>query len=112
MSNSTLPFTGRNAIVTGASRGLGAQIALDLAKAGANVLIVSMQSIASCTLLIDEKHICCGALHRIIHPSHRHSNQTLSWKRCVKPILMLKRAQYELMCKRPTITIKYQRTNW
>jgi len=33
------PLAGRNAIVTGASRGLGAQIALDLAKAGANVLI-------------------------------------------------------------------------
>jgi 3-oxoacyl-[acyl-carrier protein] reductase len=39
--NYPLPLTGRNAIVTGASRGLGAQIALDLAKAGANVLIVS-----------------------------------------------------------------------
>jgi len=39
--NYPLPLAGRNAIVTGASRGLGAQIALDLAKAGANVLIVS-----------------------------------------------------------------------
>jgi NAD(P)-dependent dehydrogenase (short-subunit alcohol dehydrogenase family) len=38
------PLAGRNAIVTGASRGLGAQIALDLAKAGANVLIVGFIS--------------------------------------------------------------------
>jgi NAD(P)-dependent dehydrogenase (short-subunit alcohol dehydrogenase family) len=38
-----LPLAGRNAIVTGASRGLGAQIAVDLAKAGANVLIVGLQ---------------------------------------------------------------------
>jgi len=37
--NSPRNLTGRNAIVTGGSRGLGAQIALDLAKAGANVLI-------------------------------------------------------------------------
>jgi 3-oxoacyl-[acyl-carrier protein] reductase len=41
ISTNALPLAGRNAIVTGASRGLGAQIALDLAKAGANVLIVS-----------------------------------------------------------------------
>lgn len=39
MSTESLPLAGRNAIVTGGSRGLGAQIALDLARAGANVLI-------------------------------------------------------------------------
>jgi len=35
----TSSLAGRNAIVTGSSRGIGAQIALDLAKAGANVLL-------------------------------------------------------------------------
>jgi len=47
ISSHTLPLAGRNAIVTGASRGLGAQIALDLAKAGANVLVVCL-SFKSC----------------------------------------------------------------
>ena len=37
----TSTLAGRNAIVTGSSRGIGAQIALDLGKAGANVLLVS-----------------------------------------------------------------------
>jgi 3-oxoacyl-[acyl-carrier protein] reductase len=40
----TSSLAGRNAIVTGSSRGIGAQIALDLAKAGANVLLVSNRS--------------------------------------------------------------------
>jgi len=35
----TFNLAGRNAIVTGSARGLGAQFALDLAKAGANVLL-------------------------------------------------------------------------
>jgi len=38
-STSSQNLIGRNAIVTGGSRGLGAQVALDLAKAGANILI-------------------------------------------------------------------------
>ena|ERR1700729_1707277 len=38
----TYNLAGRNAIVTGSARGLGAQFALDLAKAGANVLLVSI----------------------------------------------------------------------
>jgi NAD(P)-dependent dehydrogenase (short-subunit alcohol dehydrogenase family) len=42
VSSNVLSLAGRNAIVTGASRGLGAQVTLDFAKAGANVLIVSL----------------------------------------------------------------------
>ena len=33
-------LAGRNAVVTGSARGMGAQFALDLSKAGANVLLV------------------------------------------------------------------------
>jgi NAD(P)-dependent dehydrogenase (short-subunit alcohol dehydrogenase family) len=47
-SESPQNLIGRNAIVTGGSRGLGAQIALDLAKAGANVLIVSFDLVSYC----------------------------------------------------------------
>ena len=36
----TYDLTGRNAIVTGSARGMGAQFALDLGKSGANVLLV------------------------------------------------------------------------
>jgi 3-oxoacyl-[acyl-carrier protein] reductase len=44
----TFNLKGRNAIVTGSARGMGAQFALDLAKAGANVLLVSMQYMSGC----------------------------------------------------------------
>lgn len=50
MSTDSRPLTGRNAIVTGGSRGLGAQIALDLARVGANVLIVSIAVCKSATM--------------------------------------------------------------
>jgi NAD(P)-dependent dehydrogenase (short-subunit alcohol dehydrogenase family) len=33
-------LAGRNVIVTGSARGMGAQFALDLGRAGANVLLV------------------------------------------------------------------------
>ncbi|KIM90608.1 hypothetical protein PILCRDRAFT_84544 [Piloderma croceum F 1598] len=54
--NYPLPLTGRNAIVTGASRGLGAQIALDLAKAGANVLInyTSASSTSKAEVIVEQ----------------------------------------------------------
>ena len=38
----TFNLTGRNTVITGGARGMGAQFALDLAKAGANVLLVSI----------------------------------------------------------------------
>lgn len=49
-------LVGRNAIVTGGSRGLGAQFALDLAKQGANVLInfTSASSAAKAQAIVDQ----------------------------------------------------------
>jgi len=52
----TFNFTGRNAIVTGSARGLGAQFALDLGKAGANVLLTytSPSSISKAETVMNE----------------------------------------------------------
>ena len=41
MKGFTIDLSGKNAIVTGASRGLGQAIAIGLAEAGANVVITS-----------------------------------------------------------------------
>ena len=45
MAQVTFDFTGKNFIVTGASSGMGRQIALELAEAGAKVLAIARRQI-------------------------------------------------------------------
>ncbi len=54
MSESTLPLKNRVALVTGASRGIGAQTARQLAAAGARVIINFAQSAAAAQQLVDD----------------------------------------------------------
>ncbi|WP_405744749.1 SDR family NAD(P)-dependent oxidoreductase, partial [Anaerovibrio slackiae] len=41
MSNVKFDFTGENFVVTGASSGMGRQVALELAQSGAKVLVIA-----------------------------------------------------------------------
>ena len=53
-------LTGKNALVTGSSRGLGAAIALALAEAGANVALHGSQSVPAAVV---ERVAATGAQH-------------------------------------------------
>lgn len=59
-------LTGRTAIVTGGSRGLGRAMALGLAKAGANVVVAS-RKIDSCNRLVEEIDTIVGAGRALAH---------------------------------------------
>jgi uncharacterized membrane protein len=90
--NYPLPLAGRNAIVTGASRGLGAQIALDLAKAGANVLVVSF-------VLICVRYLIHLRLLRIIRLLHRLLKLKSLWNKCGRSIQLLNLERSKQMCE-------------
>jgi hypothetical protein len=70
--------TGRNTVITGGAHSMGAKFALDLAKAGANILIVSIyDDVFIRILFIINRHIN--------HPS-QPPRLRLSWKRYTKSI--------------------------
>lgn len=52
--STTRPLFGQTAVVTGASRGIGRAIALQLAKAGANVVINYLNSASAATQVVEE----------------------------------------------------------
>ena len=53
MKENIMDLTGKIAVVTGSTKGLGKQMAIDLAKSGANVVIVS-RNIDDCIAVADE----------------------------------------------------------
>jgi hypothetical protein len=77
----TFNLTGRNTVITGGARGMGAQFALDLAKAGANVLIVSIYDDVFARILF--------IINRHINRPSQPPRLRLSWKRYAKSIQQL-----------------------
>ncbi|CAM5290891.1 3-oxoacyl-ACP reductase [Bacillus safensis FO-36b] [Bacillus safensis subsp. safensis] len=47
-------LTNKTAVVTGASRGIGRSIAIDLAKSGANVVVNDLENEAKANEVVDE----------------------------------------------------------
>lgn len=88
-------LAGRNAIVTGSARGLGAQFAIDLAKAGANVLIVSV--LRALRRFLNMLII----LLRITHQTHLSLKLRVSWKKSERSTQPLSPELCKQMCMHP-----------
>jgi 2-deoxy-D-gluconate 3-dehydrogenase len=65
-------LTGKSALVTGSSRGMGAAIALALAEAGANVALHASQSVPSDVV---QRIACTGVRHVALTADLTHPNQ-------------------------------------
>ncbi|KAI1098733.1 NAD(P)-binding protein [Jackrogersella minutella] len=68
MSNHTFPLSNKVAIVTGASRGIGKSIAIELARRGATVLLTYVSQ--SSEILVRE---VCRTIETLPHKPHAHS---------------------------------------
>jgi len=101
VSQQIFDLSGRTALVTGASRGLGQSMAIGLARAGAHVVITS-RSLASLKQTQDEITQAGGSTHPLVLdvqdvPAMKHQLQTLE-DEIGCPDILVNNAGYEEVC--------------